>query len=365
METLLMEKQAVQLATLKDRLRHFTPALATLSHTLFDAQVQGHIQAEGLRLYALPVETRHWRKPVKLRLGMLPGEIDVVFDVADYPSLSIIATSHNAAMRAALANLLLSPLLKSLGGFLHMPVDVLAMDMVTAPSAKEGLHLYVQHRVENERTRQAAIIVADVQFRQASPFAGLTGDITHLPDYMARLSVPGRVRIGQRYCSPSVLRSLRPGDVLMNGLFIEPDLPITPGQLVLSPVTLQWGMPHCQQLQATGRLEGHRFTIEEIDIMHTEDNAAFSATGDHGAEQVAVEHIELPINLEIDTIALSVSRLSTLGRGQVIELPVSVDDTQVRLVSYGQTLGLGQLVVVGDRLGVQIISMGGGHESNA
>jgi type III secretion protein Q len=42
----------------------------------------------------------------------------------------------------------------------------------------------------------------------------------------------------------------------------------------------------------------------------------------------------------------------------VIELDVGLLDASVRLVCHGQTLGVGQLVAVGEQLGVRIVQMG-------
>jgi type III secretion protein Q len=47
-----------------------------------------------------------------------------------------------------------------------------------------------------------------------------------------------------------------------------------------------------------------------------------------------------------------------LGEGSVIELDVALLDASVRLVCHGQTLGIGQLVAIGDQLGVRIRRMG-------
>lgn len=70
-----------------------------------------------------------------------------------------------------------------------------------------------------------------------------------------------------------------------------------------------------------------------------------------------VAELELPVQLEVDQLALSLSTLSGLQPGQILELSVPVDQADIRLVVYGQTIGTGRLLAVGEHLGVQILSM--------
>ena len=81
------------------------------------------------------------------------------------------------------------------------------------------------------------------------------------------------------------------------------------------------------------------------------------SSGEPGEAPVAIGELDLPVKIEIDTVALPVAQLSALRAGYVLELPVPVREAQVRLVSYGQMIALGELVAVGDHIGVRIVRM--------
>lgn len=78
-------------------------------------------------------------------------------------------------------------------------------------------------------------------------------------------------------------------------------------------------------------------------------------------EPTRIGELELPVQFEIDTVSLPIDQLSALEPGYVIELPVAVTDARLRLVVHGQTVGYGELVAVGEHLGVRIIRMAHRH----
>ena len=76
-----------------------------------------------------------------------------------------------------------------------------------------------------------------------------------------------------------------------------------------------------------------------------------------------ISNLDLPLKLEIDTVSLPVSQLSALRAGYVLELPTSAPEARIRLVTYGQTIGFGELVTVGDHLGVRLVQLAPSHGS--
>jgi type III secretion protein Q len=60
---------------------------------------------------------------------------------------------------------------------------------------------------------------------------------------------------------------------------------------------------------------------------------------------------------------MPVAQLSALRAGYVLELPTAVPDARIRLVTYGQTIGFGELVSVGDHLGVRLVQLSQSHGS--
>jgi type III secretion protein Q len=74
--------------------------------------------------------------------------------------------------------------------------------------------------------------------------------------------------------------------------------------------------------------------------------------------------LELPVTFELDTARIPLAELATLRPGSAIELDQPLEDAVVRLVCQGQTLGEGQLIAIGERLGVRVTRMGLGNGSN-
>ena len=84
---------------------------------------------------------------------------------------------------------------------------------------------------------------------------------------------------------------------------------------------------------------------------------------DHPPTDVAA--LELPVTLEIVTLAMPLQQIGALQPGQVLELPLALADARVRLVVCGQTLGHGKLVVVGEQLGFQVSTLVNQDEPDA
>ena len=182
------------------------------------------------------------------------------------------------------------------------------------------------------------------------------------PAEIAKLQMPGRARIAQRLCAPSLLRSLRPGDVLLG--WLPSHTPFDQGSL--QNVGMHWGSPRGLQYVAKARIERATVTIESEPTLYIESesmNTQFVA--DENAPATDIAELELPVNLEIATMVLPVEQISSLQPGHVMELPIAIADAQIRLVSYGQTLGYGQLVTVGENFGFQISRMAKQHDADA
>ena len=87
--------------------------------------------------------------------------------------------------------------------------------------------------------------------------------------------------------------------------------------------------------------------------------------GGGDAPGLYVEALELPIAFEIDTARVSLAELAGIRPGYVIELDTALSEATVRMVCHGQTIGQGQLIAVGEQLGVRIIRMGLEHAAAA
>jgi type III secretion protein Q len=88
-----------------------------------------------------------------------------------------------------------------------------------------------------------------------------------------------------------------------------------------------------------------------------------SAAAEREAGAAPIGELELPVQFEIDTVALPLAQVSALRPGYVIELQAPVRDARIRLVTHGQTIGYGELVALGEHLGIRILRMAHGDGS--
>lgn len=76
-----------------------------------------------------------------------------------------------------------------------------------------------------------------------------------------------------------------------------------------------------------------------------------------------LESLELPVAFELDTARVSLAELASMQPGYAVELAVPLAQAQVRLVCQGRTLGQGQLIAIGDQLGVRITRLEFAHDA--
>lgn len=96
--------------------------------------------------------------------------------------------------------------------------------------------------------------------------------------------------------------------------------------------------------------------------MNAFDNTNAPESGDDAAETLAggapdIDAVMVDIELELGRLSLPLSALRTLAVGQVFETVQPIEGNGVVLWCGAQRLGLGQLVAIGDRLGVRIAAL--------
>ncbi|KLD76401.1 YscQ/HrcQ family type III secretion apparatus protein [Xanthomonas hyacinthi] len=159
--------------------------------------------------------------------------------------------------------------------------------------------------------------------------------------------------LGQRRYRKQRLASLRPGDVLIAPLQRHRD-----GYRAW----LHCGAATGRQWRLPGRIDRNAFHIEDIAEMsssnESEPNAVPSAA-------LSVEHVDVPVQLQLDPLVLPLGELGALHPGHVLELNVPVEDACVHLTVYGQSIGSGRLIAIGDQLGLQLVSVNGHAHADA
>ncbi|AYZ62923.1 YscQ/HrcQ family type III secretion apparatus protein [Burkholderia multivorans] len=322
-------------------------------------------------------ERPRFERPGVLDLRWHGATARVAIDLAAFPALDVVAApaldargDASVSLRTALASALLAPLVAAFAAAGLDGVTIGGLRAVNA-AALDATRCVLSFALDGAPLR-CALLDASMPWLDALA-ARLRGE--RLPDaagLLARVRLPGRVRLGSRRLPLAVLRSLRPGDVLL-------DLaPAALGAARAGPLHAWWGARRATQWHATVLIEGTTMTMIEtpdtaddldepivagdLPAGSAADSPADAPDGDApGAapEPADLGDVDLPVHVEIDTLSLSIAELAALRPGYVLELPLAARDVPVRLVAYGQAIGGGRLVAVGAHLGVRIDRMAG------
>ncbi|KVO96510.1 type III secretion protein [Burkholderia ubonensis] len=322
-------------------------------------------------------ERPRFERPGVLDLRWNGATARVAIDLAAFPALDVVAApaldargDASVSLRTALASALLAPLVAA---FAAAGLDGVTIGgLRAAPSAALDATRCVLSFALDGAPLRCALLDASMPWLDALA-ARLRGE--RLPDaagQLARVRLPGRVRLGSRRLPLAVLRSLRPGDVLL-------DLaPAALGAARAGPLHAWWGARRATQWHATVLIEGTTMTMietpdtaDDLDEPIVAGDLPAGSPADSPAdppdddapgaapELADLGDVDLPVHVEIDTLSLSIAELAALRPGYVLELPLAARDVPVRLVAYGQAIGGGRLVAVGAHLGVRIDRMAG------
>lgn len=390
------------------------PAAAAAARLLCDARRADALRRLG-RLDAVHVSHADDRKASRtpsiqdagrIVLAHLSGQLALHVDLARYPALQILATPADAghsgaqqSLRNAIANAMLQTLVESFnaGGIGTWRVSSVQRDTSGFARPDDGSTARLRIALMREG------VASDTLFDIALPTLRLIE--TQLAsfgtwrercdaDAFATLLVPGRIALGARRLSIHALRKLRPGDVLLRALSRRTVL----GLRGHGPLHLRaaWGTQGLRCMLAAVSLDGALLTLNDDPIMSDESlqaegdempqidygepqhderphEAVITAETEIEAERPVtlaqtppfdIGELDLPVQFEIDTLALPLSQLAALRRGYVIELDTPVADARIKLVAHGQTIGHGELVSVGEHLGIRITGMAYASDSD-
>ncbi|NRO95256.1 YscQ/HrcQ family type III secretion apparatus protein [Paraburkholderia sp. NMBU_R16] len=326
--------------------------------------------------------------PGVIELAHARGTGLLTIDLAAYPSLQIAAWPHDAAapppdaeraLRVAVAGVLLEPLLKRLAiaglGELRV-VRVLRGVPGTgnrAASAPVMLSFTIEGRKHTAEVRVDEPLLDTLESLRAaqricstwSGSSSLDSSGDSATPYAHHL-VPGRLVLGARRLPVQTLHALAPGDVLLRSL--ASSLSSLVGDAAntakaKATAVAAWGTPGLVRMHVPVTIDGLKLLVmkeptmtDEVDPTRTGE----TLPSDQPDDGIDIGELDLPVQFEVDTIALPLSQLCALRPGYVLELQTPVADAQLKLVAHGQTIGFGELVTVGDHLGVRILRMAHG-----
>lgn len=343
-----MRDKTVHISKLHEKLQNFSPASARLSRLLFTRHTHQQALSAGLEITpSIPHYTGKPTHALELGLGLERMTLNVAEEAL--PSLKVAATLPDHALREALCNLILAPYLESASRVFNTPVTLLPPSPDSPPvkttnnNPQDTLSVMIRNTKDQscyDFTLKSHTDLASLEHQHASSPIRWDTRFEHI-------RLPGKIIIGEARYHSKLLRSLRADDILLDCFHgMKADF------TEIESVQIYWGYPRGVHLKANARIKDNAISLTDRPFI-TENPSSYS--GDTFMENM--QDLELPVQLELDSLALSLGQLESMMPGQVLELPVSVSNAQIRIMSYGQNLGTGKLVAVGDNLGLQILHM--------
>ncbi|MHA6913159.1 type III secretion system cytoplasmic ring protein SctQ [Ralstonia pseudosolanacearum] len=344
-------------SALEPHLRAFTPAHAALTRLLDGVHRSGDSDDWQLHLARRPLAAS---APLTLSIQSAQCRAELIIDGAHYPALHAIALETDRPRRLALGNLWLAPVLHALEDAGLGDSQLTNLRRLKADAAHTSGPVLPLQIASAGHACRCDIHALDWHGAPPAPPAADPDTILH---QFGALALPGRLRVASRRCRRSLLDTLAPGDILLGWI----DATYRPGADE-GTVRLAWGDARQPHLTATAHYKDGIVTTLDLHPL-TDDDDAYShdfaaprtpagSSADHG---VPLEQLEVPVHLELAVMGMPLAELAALQPQHVLTLPVKIRDVTVRLVCHGQTLGHGQLVAVGEQLGLQIASIGKHH----
>lgn len=264
------------------------------------------------------------RAPVRLRLSSAALEQILVslalqFDAQLLPSLP----------RSLLLELAVLDLIETLEPVLGHPVQLVE---ATDDQRAYAVHLALELTFGNQPAMSAQLDLSEGAAVLVAQLLAQYGQIE--PDPLPALRQTLAVVAGRQWLTLGELRSLRPGDVLMleqgSGLLLDLD----------------------GRLQARCQYQGEALQLQEelqAPLLHMENTMT-----DVDAA-AALDDLPLKLVCQVGSLELTLAQLRELGAGSLLQLNTPGVDS-VDLMVNGRRVGQGQLVKIGDGLGVRLLS---------
>jgi len=332
---------AVRVTSIAPHLPSMLPSVARAARVGFDRRFEPWLarvlgQQPGRVFGSRPRTDR-----LSIDLNTAHGSADVALDPHQWPGLQMATELPDADLAREVTAALLAPLLACFARVLPA-VDVRAVRRY-APRAVTTCDVpaVASSRGDVALVRLDTSLAAHLE---AQLHDGAAADLEHLRG----LRIPTRLRLFERHLTSQRLGALAPGDLVLCG----------PAQCTGTRwhTSLSFGLGITMQAHADVDVEQSRLHLTTAPRLVDEE----AASSRHGAALDAdgLADLQVPVAFEIDSARVSLGELAALGEGSVIELDVALLEANVRLVCHGQTLGVGQLVAIGDQLGVRIRRMG-------
>lgn len=121
-------------------------------------------------------------------------------------------------------------------------------------------------------------------------------------------------------------------------------------------------VPAAPAWEITGRPSGNRLTVErirEMPLEPTRTDTPSATTHDASADDAprSLDSLAVDLRFELPPTSIPLGELGTLQPGAVIELQQGINQSVIHLVANGMLIGTGQLIAVGQKLGVRVVTL--------
>jgi type III secretion protein Q len=308
-----------------------TPEAARVSRVGCDARFERWLRGLARRREVNVLSRTMPADVIELEIAAANGRFTIALDTRDHPALALALSLDDEDAACAVSSALLTPWLNALGTALPAPRIVHRRPCPLPPGA---VHSTVAHGAVQVHLLQVDASLHDTVCRS---LAAVPSDAR---EAFAALRLQPRLRLLQRVLPIDVLHGLGPGDiVLLDGSRQSPprfSLTLGKGMTMQTDATLD---PATNQPIVTA--------------------APHAAPEDAGpGDAASLDALQVPVSFEVDTARITLAEIASIRAGYVIELDRPIESAIVRLVCHGQTVGQGQLVAIGDQLGIRIVAMG-------
>lgn len=235
-----------------------------------------------------------------------------------------------------------------LSGWQVESVEPAGADTRSRSATDEGLSLQI--RLADGVAVDALVVAADADTR-AAVLQAVQGWPRVAPSIASR-SIPLAVRwqITTLPLSLAELHGINPGDLLLTDCAVD-----TPHELRGRLLVGARGTEHVsRQVVARLALDGLRITNMDTVEAITQDLELTSVVG---PDLLDLAVLQVDISVDLGEWRLSLDELARLQPGCVLSHARSFSDMKVRVLANQQPVAAGELVAVGDRLGVRVLHL--------
>ncbi|NSX56759.1 FliM/FliN family flagellar motor switch protein [Parasulfitobacter algicola] len=256
---------------------------------------------------------------IDVSLGIQIGDADGVLGLSQHFIDTVMAERTDQIQtqdRCFLANLIFDDLLAPLEQKLGSPITFTSIVLPLKPSVRFTL------TYGND--------VYGVSFAGSDTINTLLGQCTPKTTDIGETPITASLQIGRINLPIQTVKTLARGDVI-----IPHGHPIKPGLATL----------HLHPNLVADATFNHRTATLKED---------FKMALDTTTAEVSLCNIDIELTFELCRQTVPLHKIETLGKGHIFRFDSRIDDSFVRILANGRQIATGELVQIGDKLGVQL-----------